>query len=55
MALDEPEEDENTHMVNGIDVLVKEPLVDLVGNTTIDYVYESGAEGFIMTGQDDSC
>ena len=55
MALDEPEEDENTHMVNGIDVLVKEPLVDLVENTTIDYVYESGAEGFIMTGQDDSC
>jgi Fe-S cluster assembly iron-binding protein IscA len=55
MALDEPEEDESSHPVNGIDVLIREPIVDMVENTTIDYIYQSGDEGFVLMGQDDNC
>ena len=41
--------------MNGIDVLMKEPLVDLAENTTIDYIQQMGEEGFVLLGQDDEC
>ena len=55
MALDEPEENEQSTEINGIDVLIAEGLERLVSGTKIDYIIEPEGEGFIMTGPNDSC
>lgn len=52
MALDEPEEGETSINVNGIDVLVSDPVKELVEDTVIDYVWEHNNEGFVMTGKE---
>jgi Fe-S cluster assembly iron-binding protein IscA len=48
MALDEPEADEKTIPVNGLDVLISDMVQDLASETTIDYVVEPYGEGFII-------
>lgn len=48
MALDEPEADEATVPVNGLDVLISDSVKELAGNTVIDYVVESYGEGFTI-------
>jgi Fe-S cluster assembly iron-binding protein IscA len=55
MALDEPEDDETPVTVNGIGVLVSEPVQPYVNGTTIDYVKEGYAEGFVLKGRKNSC
>ena len=51
MALDEPEEDEQSINVNGIDVLISEPVLPHVNGTVIDYVKQSNEEGFVLKGK----
>jgi Fe-S cluster assembly iron-binding protein IscA len=55
LALDEPEEDERSIEINGINVLVSEGLENLVDGTKIDYVVQPEGEGFVMTGRNNSC
>ncbi len=55
MALDEPDDDETPVTVNGIGVLVSEPVQPYVYGTVIDYVKESHGEGFVLHGRKDSC
>jgi Fe-S cluster assembly iron-binding protein IscA len=55
MALDEPEEGEESVNVNGVDVLVSEKVLDLVADTVIDYVKQPDNEGFVMVGQGNCC
>lgn len=55
MALDEPEAEEESWSVNGIDVLISDKVKDLVENTTIDYIVQPEGEGFVMIGQDSGC
>ena len=50
MALDEPEKNEPTVAVNGIDVLVADFVRPLVDDTTVDYVTEPYGEGFVIKG-----
>jgi Fe-S cluster assembly iron-binding protein IscA len=55
MALDEPDDDETPVTVNGIGVLVSEPVQPYVNGTVIDYVKEDYGEGFILKGSKNSC
>ncbi len=55
MALDEPDKDELPVKVNGIDVLVTEPIQPYVKGTVIDYVKRSDAEGFVLRGGNGNC
>ena len=55
MALDEPDGDEVPVTVNGIGVLVSEPVQPYVTGTVIDYVKESHGEGFVLKGRRNSC
>ncbi len=48
MALDEPEANEATIPVNGLDVLMSDVVQDLAGQTVIDYIVEPYGEGFII-------
>jgi Fe-S cluster assembly iron-binding protein IscA len=55
MALDEPEADEQSIEINGIDVLIAEGLDTIVSGAKIDYIIEPEGEGFVLTGPNDSC
>ena len=55
MALDEPDVDETPVTVNGIEVLVSEPVQPYVTGTVIDYVNEDYGEGFVLKGRKNSC
>ena len=55
VALDEPDDDETPVTVNGIGVLVSEPVQPYVNGTIIDYVKEGYAEGFILKGRRNNC
>ena len=48
LALDEPNENEETTQVNGIDVLISDAVKALAGRNTIDYVSLPDGEGFII-------
>ena len=55
MALDEPDDNETPVTVNGIGVLVSEPVQPYVTGTVIDYVNEPHGEGFVLKGRKNSC
>ena len=55
MALDEPDADEESMVINEIDVLISDRVKDLVDDTTIDYIKQSDGEGFVMIGQNSGC
>ena len=55
MALDEPDVDETPFAINGIEVLVSEPVQPYVTGTVIDYVKEPHGEGFVLKGRNNSC
>ena len=55
MALDEPEKDEESININGIDVLLADYTKPFVDGTTVDYIKEDRGEGFVITGQDCAC
>ena len=48
LALDEPNENEDTTQINGIDVLISDSVKALADNNTIDYVNSPYGEGFII-------
>jgi len=49
LALDEPNENEGTTQINGIDVLVSDGIRVFADGNTIDYVNSPGGEGFVIT------
>lgn len=55
MALEELKENEKPVQVNGIDLLIEESVRPFVASKTVDYVKEPRGEGFIITGDSDSC
>jgi Fe-S cluster assembly iron-binding protein IscA len=55
MALDEPDDDETPVTVNGIGVLVSEPVQPYVKGTIIDYIVEPQGEGFVLKGRKNNC
>ena len=55
MALDEPDDDETPVTVNGIGVLVSEPVQPYVKATIIDYIKEDYGEGFVLKGRKNNC
>ena len=55
MALDEPEKDEESININGIDVLLADYTKPFVDGTTVDYIKEDRGEGFVITDQDCAC
>ena len=48
LALDEPNENEETTQVNGIDVLIADAVKAFTDGNTIDYVNLPDGEGFII-------
>jgi len=50
MALDEPKEDEESVLVNGIDVLIADFIKPLVEGTIVDYVDQPAGTGFVVRG-----
>ncbi len=48
LALDEPNENEGTAQINGIDVLISDAIKAFADRNTIDYVNLSDGEGFII-------
>jgi Fe-S cluster assembly iron-binding protein IscA len=48
LALDEPNENEDTTQVNGIDVLISDAVKAFADRNTIDYVNSPYGEGFII-------
>jgi Fe-S cluster assembly iron-binding protein IscA len=48
LALDEPNENEDTIQVNGIDVLISDAVKPFADTNTIDYVNSPYGEGFII-------
>ena len=49
LALDEPNENEETTQVNGIDVLIADAVKAFTDGNTIDYVSLPDGEGFTIT------
>jgi len=49
LALDEPNENEETTQVNGIDVLIADAVKAFADGNTIDYVNLPDGEGFTIT------
>lgn len=49
LALDEPNENEETTQVNGIDVLIADAVKAFTDGNTIDYVNLPEGEGFTIT------
>ena len=49
LALDEPNENEETTQVNGIDVLISDTVKAFADRNTIDYVNSPDGEGFTIT------
>ena len=52
MALDEPESDETPMEINGIDVLISEPVRPFTEGNTLDYVKHPDGEGFLLAPDD---
>jgi Fe-S cluster assembly iron-binding protein IscA len=50
MALDEPKEDEESVLVNGIDVLIADSVRHLLEGTIVDYVDQPAGTGFVVRG-----
>ena len=50
LALDEPNADESTTPINGLDVLIEDDVRQLADETTIDYITETYGEGFVIEG-----
>jgi Fe-S cluster assembly iron-binding protein IscA len=50
MALDEPKENEESVLVNSIDVLIADSVKPLVEGTVVDYVDQPTGKGFVMRG-----
>jgi Fe-S cluster assembly iron-binding protein IscA len=48
LALDEPDENEGTMQINGIDVLVSDAVKLFADGNTIDYVNSPYGEGFTI-------
>ena len=48
LALDEPNENEETTQINGIDVLISDAVKAFADRNTIDYVNSPDGEGFII-------
>ena len=48
MALDEPEKDEQTIEINGIDVLIADVVKPFTKGNTLDYVKYPDGEGFVL-------
>ena len=48
LALDEPNENEDTTHINGIDVLISNAIKAFTDGNTIDYVNLPDGEGFII-------
>jgi Fe-S cluster assembly iron-binding protein IscA len=55
MALDEPEKDEQSVSINGVDVLIADYAKPFIDGTTVDYIKEARGEGFVITGQGNAC
>ena len=55
LALDEPEKDEESMNINGIDVLISGQILSHVNGTVVDYVKQSGEEGFVLKGRKNGC
>ncbi len=55
LALDEPEENEKTVPVNGIDVLISENIKRYVEKNTIDYIDSPYGGGFSIGRAGSSC
>ena len=55
MALDEPEENEKTVEINGLDVLIDDYVRPFTDGTKLDYVKRPGGEGFIMDSGSSCC
>ena len=55
MALDESDDDESPLAINGIGVLVSEPVQPYVNGTVIDYVKEESGEGFVLKSRKNNC
>lgn len=54
MALDEPMENEQPIMVNGIEVLMEDEIKTYAEGSTLDYINTVYGEGFMISG-DGSC
>ena len=50
MALDEPEQGEETVEINGIDVLIADMVKPFTEGNTLDYVKYPDGEGFVLEG-----
>ena len=48
MALDEPEQGEETVKINGIDVLIADMVRPFTEGNTLDYVRNPDGEGFVL-------
>ena len=48
LALDEPDENEDTTQINGIDVLISDAVKPYADGSTLDYVNSPDGEGFII-------
>ena len=55
MALDEPEENEKTVEINGLNVLIDDYVRPFTDGTKLDYVKRPGGEGFIMDSGSSCC
>jgi len=55
LALDEPNENEDTTQVNGIDVLISDAVKAFADGNTIDYVNLPDREGFVITSAGNTC
>ena len=49
LALDEPNENEETTQANGMDVLIADAVKAFTDGNTIDYVNSPDGEGFVIT------
>jgi Fe-S cluster assembly iron-binding protein IscA len=54
LALDEPTENETAIKVNGIEVLIADPIRTIANKNKVDYVTSPRGEGFVI-GNCDSC
>ena len=55
MALDEPEEKEQTVQVDGLDFLIADFAMPFMDGSTIDYIKLPDSEGFIITRSESCC
>ena len=55
MVLDEPDKNEQSLTINGIDVLVDDYERNFIDGTVIDYVKETRGEGFIINNSGSAC